>query len=301
MLSVLERCDRQTTLGRLVEQVIAAATDPTIVGAGLHFGLDTQDERREHVHVVRLLLDFGVLRRVQGDEEHYIHERADVLYNVVRPVLAALLAARRNPSMVSATNLDDQLAALVSEPRAETPDARNRQIRLRLARRLLDDPVLYHDELNAEERAYLDGQRGHLVPELANATRLEPEIRAEGLALTDIDDELTDLGLPEEGTEGHLTLLLATELADRLRANPSAMLLRSELVACIAALIAEHRHHWRKDVTFPGAEQRYADIVADRLRGLGLLQRGPDGSLRPLPAIGRYALDAPILTGFEHG
>lgn len=300
-LAVLERSDRQTTLGRLAEQIIAAATDPAIAAAGLTFGLSTQDERRELVHAVRLLLELGALKRVDGDEERYVRERADVLYNVVRPVLAVLLAAHRNPSLVSAEAFEDRLAALVSEPRAETPDARNRQIRLRLVRRLLDDPVLYYHELDSEERAYFDRQRGHLLPELAHATRLEPEVRAEGVALADLDGDVTDLGLPEEGTEGHLILLLTTEFADRLRTDPLATLSYREIVARTAALIAEHRHHWRKDVTSPGAEQRYADLVIDRLVSLRLAERTADGTVRPLPAIARYALGTPILTGLHGG
>jgi uncharacterized protein (TIGR02678 family) len=299
-LAVLERSDRQTTLGRLSEQVIAAATDPAIAAAGLRFGFDTQDGRREFVHAVRLLLDLGVIRRVQGDEESYVRERADVLYNVVRPVLAQLLAARRNPSLVSAGSFEEQLAALVSEPRPETADARNRQIRLRLTRCLLDDPVLYYDELDAEERAYCDRQRGHLVPELAQATRLQPELRAEGIALADLDGDATDLGLPEEGTEGHFTLLLTTHLADRLRSDPNTTLSHEEIVRFAALCITQHKHHWRKDVTLPGAERRYAALALERLESLGLIERRHDGAVGPLPAIGRFALGTPV-AGELHG
>ena len=299
-LAILERSDRQTTLGRLSEQVIAAATDPAISAAGLRFGFDTQDGRREFVHAVRLLLDLGAIRRVQGDEESYVRERSDVLYNVVRPVLAQLLAARRNPSLVPAGSFEEQLAALISEPRPETADARNRQIRRRLTRRLLDDPVLYYDELDSEERAYFDRQRGHLLPELAQATRLQPELRAEGIALADLDGDATDLGLPEEGTEGHFTLLLTTHLADRLRSNPNATLSHQEIVRFATVCITQHKHHWRKDVTLPGAERRYADLALDRLVSLGLIVRGDDGAVHPLPAIGRFALGTPV-HGELHG
>ncbi len=79
---------------------------------------------------------------------------------------------------------------------------RHRALRTWVVRRLLDDPVLYYDELDAEARAYLDRQRTFILRELAEATGLEPEVRLEGIALADPEGDCTDLGLPEEGTEG---------------------------------------------------------------------------------------------------
>jgi uncharacterized protein (TIGR02678 family) len=87
---------------------------------------------------------------------------------------------------------------------------------LRLFRQLLDDPVLYYEELTDGEREYLDRQRGSILKEIETATGLVREVRAEGIAMTDPTGTLSDYGLPEEGTDGHLTLLLATFLAGRL-------------------------------------------------------------------------------------
>jgi hypothetical protein len=107
-LAALERSDRQITLGRLAEAVTnSLAADPGFAEAGFLWSLDNIAGRRDFVHALRLLLALGVLRRVQGDEEHFLHDRgSDALYNVARPVLAALLVCRRSPSLVSATELE---------------------------------------------------------------------------------------------------------------------------------------------------------------------------------------------------
>lgn len=295
-LAALERSERQTALGRLAEQIAGlAAADPALGGAGVTFTLESSEDRRALVHVLRWLLRIGALRRVQGDEERFLRDRTDVLYGISRPVLAQLLAARRSPSLVAANDFSGRLAALASEPRASTPEARNRQIKVHLGRRLLDDPVVYLTQLGEEERAYLERQRGHLLPDLQRATGFEPEVRAEGLALADLEGDATDIGLPEEGTEGHLTLLLATFLAERLRDDAAFTTALDELVRRTRRLIGEHQSHWRKEVTQPGADRVLTLRVLERLAGLGLVRLGDGGAVQPLPALGRYAMDAPVI------
>jgi uncharacterized protein (TIGR02678 family) len=253
--------------------------------------------RRDFVHALRLLLELGVLRRVQGDEERFLHDRSsDVLYNVARPILAVLLACRRSPSLVNTMELEVQLAALTDEQtHPETPESQNRAVRTWLVRRLLDDPVLYYGTMSPEYRAYLDRQRGFLLPELADATGLEAEVRAEGIALADLDGDCTDIGLPEEGTEGHLTLLLATWFAEKLRdtrGTPSVVITDEAVRQQTARLIRKHRHHWRKEVTHKGAEGWLTELILGRLAGLAMIERQSDGGIVPLPALGRYALRA---------
>jgi uncharacterized protein (TIGR02678 family) len=290
-LAALERGDRQVTLGRLAENIaMALAADPAFAANGLLWSLDQQGGRRDFVHLLRLLVQLGVLRRVQGDEERLLRDReTDVLYNVNRPVLAQVIAARRSPSLVTTDGFEQRLEALLDQTRPDTPDARNRSLRTAFVARLLDDPALYYDSLDAEEQAYLDHQRPSLLGQLTEATGLHAEVRAEGLALVDLDGDCTDTGLPEEGTEGHLTLLLATWLADRLRAGDATPLAVETIRQKTARLIRQHRHHWRKEVTQRGAEIPLTELVLERLVGLALVCR--DGDLIfPLPALGRFAL-----------
>ena len=289
-LASLVRADRQTTLVRLRDSIVGLLrAEPRFESAAVVVELDHQESRRDFVHALRLLLAWGVLKRVQGEEERFIKD-ADALYNVSRPVLARLLAASRPPSLVSASDFHERVRALAEDDiTAHSDEARHRRLRLRLFRQLLDDPVLYYDELADDEREYLDRQRGFILPEIENATGLVREVRAEGIAMADVTGTLSDYGLPEEGTEGHLTLLLATFLAGRLRESPGVSITFDALVARTRSFIAAHHTQWRKDVREPGQDRALTRMVVERLCALGLARR--EGELLfPLPAIGRYAL-----------
>lgn len=289
-LAALARADRQTTLGRLAEQVVAlTADDPALAAAGVTFDLTSRDQRRDLVHVVRLLLELRVLARVHGDEQQFLAARGDALYNVDRAALAAVPNFARGPSTIELRRFEERLAAIVDEPVPDTDEGRNRRLRSRLTRLLLEEPVVYYDELTHEELAYLTSQRALLLRQIAEATGLVPEVRREGIAMTDDQGDATDLGLPEEGTEGHLTLLVAEQLAGIARHRAGVPVGPAALHQHTAALIARHRAHWRRDVGVPGAEVALAEQTIDRLEALRLVRRTPEGVL-PRPAIGRFAL-----------
>ncbi len=73
--------------------------------------------------------------------------------------------------------------------------------------------MLYFDDLSDDENAYLRSQRAAICRRITDLTGLVPEIREEGLAMVDFDDDLSDVRMPEKGTEGHVTLLIAEHLA----------------------------------------------------------------------------------------
>jgi len=297
-LAALERAEAQVTLGWLV-QVVSLAADPALGQAGIMFTLEAQEERRDLVAVARLLLDAGVLTRVAGDEQAFIASSGDALYDVNRGVLASMLVTRRGASTVTETTFEGRMRALVAEPRPETEEARNRETRHRLVRKLLDDPVLYYAELSDEERAYLSGQRGLLLRRLADATGFVPEVRAEGIALLDPTGDATDLGMPEEGTDGHVTLLLAEYLSAVLRERPGAAVPVADPHRHVAMLARLHRPHWRKGVTDPGAAERELTAGAmRRLSALNLLQRDGE-TVTPLPALARFGYADPTITGSQ--
>ncbi|AWN16337.1 TIGR02678 family protein [Salinisphaera sp. LB1] len=289
-LAVLEREDVQITLARLGERLMVEALDSQLVASGFVFALDRQTERRDLVAVCRLLLELGIISRVAGDEQAYINQSGDALYDIHRPLLAAVLAGDRGPSAVAdAGTLDARLAALAADNPAEGEDARRTALRHRLSRRLLDDPLLYLDELDADEREYFLNQRGPMGRRLAEATGLTAEHRAEGTALVDARGELTDVALPQQGTDAHATLLLAEFLAARLRAGQSGPVPEAEVLAFMREAAREHRKYWRKAAQESGAERILAAAALERLEALRLI-RHADQTIEPLPAICRFRL-----------
>jgi uncharacterized protein (TIGR02678 family) len=287
-LSALARADAQVTLGSLADDVLTAAAGPELVAAGFTLTLDSRADRSDLVAVVRLLLGWGVLSRVAGDEDAYLSAGTDVLYDVRRPVLGVLLSGARGPSTVTAGTFDGRLAELTAEPVAESDDLRNQALRRRLTRRLLDDPVVYYDELDEDERAYLLSQRAAITRRIEEASGLIPELRAEGIAMVDPEDELTDVRMPEQRTDGHVTLLTAEYLAHREQAT------LDELRAFVRQAAARHAGYWRKGVTEPGADAELLAVALEKLSALRLVE--VSGHLvRGRPAIARFALDEPVI------
>jgi hypothetical protein len=250
---------------------------------------------QEMLHVARstlsvlILGETGVGKDVLAQRIHAQPQRAAApFYAVNRRVLAAILCLRRGPSTVEAETLDERLSLITEELVPDSAEGRNRRLRFALTRRLLDDPVLYYHELTPDELSYLHAQRGFLLKQIEEATGLIAEVRKEGLALVDEDGELTDLGMPEEGTDGHFTLLLAEELAERARRAPDAPVPSAALEAHAGRLLAEHRGRWRRSVT----ERELMGGALARLEALRLVTLSPEGVI-PLPAIARYALREP--------
>lgn len=296
--AVLERADPQITLQLLGERIMQQAVNPALAESGFAFTLRTASERRELVAVCRTLLEQGVLERVAGEEDHFVHEnswqQSDALYDVNRRLLAGMLAAARGPSSWSASDApmstEARLQALVAEHRMDSEQGRRDALRHHLARRLLDDPVVYADTLEADAQAYFSNQRGAMASRLCEATGLIAEQRAEGLALVDENGQLTDVAMPAEGTESHVTLLVAEHLAQRLRRSDASMRVAiADIQAFLRAAVEQYGRYWRKSARAPGAEQELAEIALDRLRHLGLIVRDGD-AIRPLPAIARFAL-----------
>lgn len=295
-LAVLERSDPQVNLGRLADEVVLAARQPGL--EDVEFSLTGREERADLVAAIRLLLGYGVLTRVAGDEQAYVTADGDALYDVDRRVLATMLATAHGPAQVAVrlgpeTEIGQIEHALHEPPPAYTDEEGNRRLRHAVSRRLLCDPVVYYDELPVAERDYLlSGQRVGLTRRLAEATGLVPELRAEGIALADPDDQLTDVRMPEQGTDGHATLLLAEHLATEGAVDVAS------LRRLVRRMAKDYSAYWRKTAREPGAENSMVTDALDRLVGLGLVQvsgPGAEAVVHPLPALRRFAVAAPRL------
>ena len=208
-------------------------------------------------------------------------------------------AARRpgQPEEAPAT-LEERLHALVDEHVADSEEGRRTALRHQLARRLLDDPVVYVETLDPEARAYFLNQRGAMAARLCEAAGLVAEQRAEGLALVDEAGLLTDVAMPAEGTDAHVTLLVAEHLATAPAAAASRMaptlrrlcaMREHDIADFLREAKGTYGRYWRKSAREPGAERELAAIAIERLEKLQLVARRA-GAVHPLPALARFAL-----------
>lgn len=291
-LSVLERSDSQIALGRLAEQAILAGSADELVSAGFSFGLTSREERGDLVAAVQMLLHWGVLTKVAGDEQDFVRETGDALYDVSRRVLSQLLVTRRGPSTVKGATLDERLRGMRDRGTAPTDDLRNLRLRQSLTRRLLDDPVLYFAELSDEENAYLRSQRSAICRRITELTGLVAELREEGLAMVDFDDDLSDVRMPEKGTEGHVTLLIAEYLARSGGTEHDV----DSLVAAVRDWAPAFAKYWRAGAREPAAAPELVEVALARLAALRLVARD-EGTVVALPALSRFAVAEPTILG----
>lgn len=303
VLAALERIEVQTVLSELAEQVqVLAASEEEVAS----LDLDAFSERQAFVDAVRWLVGLGVLSLADGDDTAFVEGRGDALYDVHSRLLGQLLVAAIPPSLAAGP---DELAAAEDRIYPDTDEGANRRRRHRLMRRLVEEPVLYLDDLDEAERAYLASQRHYLVHQVEEATGLEVEVRREGLAAVDPSGRLTDLAFPAPGTVAHAALLLAEELARRGRegaaeAGPESgigpglatatIVPHREVEALVADLLPRSGGWWSRRFTDePGGAGRLAAEAIERLEAMDLVVRRPEGVV-PRPALARFeARDVP--------
>lgn len=289
-LSVLCHEDRQTTLKQVAERLqITARLDDRLAAAGFELDLRTQPHRRDLVGVMRLLAEYQILIRLDGDDTQYLRGDGDCLYRVDHALAAATLSIARGPSTITDTELQDRIESINAAARPAGEEPRSRELQYRLIRRLLDDAVVYLDDLNEHEIEYFRHQRTRLLQELETATGLVAEVRQEGVALLDADGDLSDFRLPEQGTRGHAVLLTAEWLADRSAQSSSPAVTTEELTGFLQALAEEHQNHWRKGVAEADGVEQLTTEVLRTMESLRLILRRGE-RIDPLPAISRYRL-----------
>lgn len=289
-----------TTIGLLADRVSrAGGADPVVTG----FDSASRAERMAFVDVLRLLESYGVLEVVDGATDSFVDSAtAKVLYRIDSTLLLRLLAAPVGPSQlaVPADEVPLRFAELLGQialerrygrsaedgadlvPASEVQ--RNLWLRHSIFRRLIDDPVLYSDDLSGEERAYLTSPTGRqLLRRAADQGGFTLEERAEGMLLIDADGIATDSRFPDDAGTAKVAALL---LLDRLHGTSTT----EQLQIAAAALLAQFPR-WAKGYRgSDGPAQLVADALAV-LAGFGLV-RVTDGLVRPLPAAARYAVRA---------
>ncbi|MFI9326774.1 DUF2398 family protein [Kitasatospora sp. NPDC052868] len=172
-------------------------------------------------------------------------------------------------------------------------------------RRLAETPAVLGADLTADQRSWLDRHRHTGPAALADFLGLEAELRAEGVALLDPADELTDLALPGTGMLAQATLLLVERLVEEVRPLPGEsagtdVSIPDALIDGVLGDIADEYGlpaGWRRDYLADRTALRRDAL--DLLHRMGLITRAPLGTRPPgwllrAPAA-RYAPAADLL------
>jgi uncharacterized protein (TIGR02678 family) len=241
-------------------------------------------DRRAFIDAVRAAVDLGVLELADGDEERFARgdPAGDALYRIDRDRLALLPTAPQPPSLAPGPQ------EVAHEAYPDTEDGRNRRRRHRVTRALVEQPVVYHDDLSAEELDYVRSQRARLEKLLAEKVGLTLEVRAEGWVAVDEAGELTDLRWPDYGTAETSALRVCDELRARSGRGDPVVWPWAEVVAFVQALAGEYAGYWRQGTD---TEAGAGDLAA---RAVGILVAARlatrrDGGIEARPGAARYA------------
>jgi uncharacterized protein (TIGR02678 family) len=322
LMATLESADRQVTLRDIAAAVAAATAALDDVDT---FDPTQHDERAALVDAVLALVELGVLEEKDARDD-YIDQpgTANALYHVDSRRLSALLITPRAiaaASCVAEVFHDDQYApwdSVIAEEATEalpewlrhspvlppapardeedverptTETQRRLRVRHRLMRRLLDDPVLYYDQMTAAEREFLTSITAWAVKRLTDVG-FEVERRAEGWLLVDPDSIATDVTFPAGETGGNVkqaALLLLDALVTKARATNSRTWARGEVTEMVATLLAKHPK-WA--AAYQGDDGRaLTREVLHLLASLSLVTRD-DLTVTHLAAAARYTANA---------
>ena len=293
-----------TTIGLLAGAITADA------------GLDTAryGERTAFVDALQVLVGWGVAHVTSGDLDAYVdNDSANAMLVADTARLHQLLVSTAAPSrLADGLTTEEATAALLAEPRygshgyqsddaeADSDDERRRRwTRHTLARRLLDDPAVYVDELSAAEREYLAHPTGRkwLRDRTAQAG-LDLEERVDGVVAVDADAISTDLQFPAPlGNAHQLALLLADRLVSpvadgtRMVRSMGAGEMRRFVDDVLGRFPSWARSHREGD----GPERLLGQAV-DLLVAFRLAERTADCTVTALPALARYRVGDPVVS-----
>lgn len=205
VLAALGRAGIQVALSELAEVVAADAN--RITGLGLDAGRGP--DRGAFVDVVTWLEERGALRLADGSARAWADDpdRSEALYDIDRDVALAVFRPTRVLHHV------DTVAALLARSAVTSRDSGRRDAGQRARRALIEQPVVYYAEVEADVRNVL--RTPSLAADVTRLTGLAAERRAEGLALVDTAG-LAERRFPAGGSVEHAALLLLGEIADRI-------------------------------------------------------------------------------------
>jgi uncharacterized protein (TIGR02678 family) len=286
-IAALTGAGRQVLLSRLVADVRATTAE-----AGIEAADDVAD-RRALAAALRHLLALGVITETEGSVSGLLGEApSEALITIDTDLLGQLLVG----PLAEAESVDDLLAL------AARPGTRGMEHAVR--RRLVEDPVTLYADLPPEQADWLRRRGRRESALLERCFGLVTETRAEGVAVTDPEDYLTDLVFPGASTVARIALLVLPELvaepqpvlgqapedvddAERVR-RPDGRVVATigQVRLCCERLVSDYPAAWSKQATEDIAD--LADEVMALLAALGLAVPDADGDWLVSPAAHRW-------------
>lgn len=207
-LAALERSGGQVTLTELAQRVRHSASTLH----DLAFDPDQHASRLALSHAVRALEDLGGLSLTDGSREAWEQglDEGEALFDVDRVLCRQVF---RLPGGLPARH--DAAALLHPRDDGGGRDAQRKARRQRLARTLLERPVVYFDDLEPEDLAFLQREAGRLGEQIEQLCGARLERRREGLALVDPGRTFSDRPFPGSGSDQQAALLLIDRLCAR--------------------------------------------------------------------------------------
>jgi uncharacterized protein (TIGR02678 family) len=269
ILAAVASGPRVISLRDLIDRLRTAATDA---------GVELDEEptgRRALITAIHWMIGNGLVSELHERVDRYVvDEQADAVLEVV-------------PDRVALVPLRSLSAAETAEGLLERPE-RITASRQWMRARIVEDGVLYRDDLEPAEWGELRRRLGEEADLLGAMFGLHLEARAEGVAAIDPEGRLSDHQLPATGTESHAALLLL----DRLGAEHDGggdgggggdpRFSNEQVVAALGELSAENRH-WSKLADNPAklakavlsllADHRLVDLEGDAVRLRPLARR----------------------------
>jgi uncharacterized protein (TIGR02678 family) len=266
----------QALIGGLAGEVAMLGTE-----LGLPVDFERREERKAFADALELLCRFGVLRQRDGSRDAFVARDDGVeeaLFDMEHGRLGDLKA-----TPLALTGVE-RVEELLVEDYPASEDGERARRRQRIARTLVEEPVLYVDELEPAEQDSYRSQRHRLEPELEALTGLQAERRAEGSALIGAlgaeGRRLSDVRFPTRSTESLLALLACERLRGLAHEEGRNPLPRSE----VDALMASVRERLEIDA---GPELDRAALAL--LEAHRLIEPVEPAQVRVLPAIARFA------------
>ena len=212
-LSALGRSGSQIALSELADAVAAEAG--RIDGLGMDTG--RKADRDAFVDAVAWLEARGALRMADGSAAEWVNdpERAEALYDIDREVVAAVYAPSR--VLQHLNSVTDLLSGTERDAPAQGINAQRRRSARQARRLVLENPVVYYADVDPALRGQL--RSAALAEDLERLTGLPLERRAEGVALVNAGQRLTDLTFPGTGTVAQAALLLCARISGYLQRN----------------------------------------------------------------------------------